>query len=419
MTAGRIAAAMVVAIAWGGSVLVRAVVPAPEIVSEVRIRGNYRTPDEDVLRLAGVAIGQPLGTGGTEAVAERLRKTGRFDAVEVRKRYRSLTEDGPVALVIFVQERPGVDPLGRMPGPMRRLGAHLMVLPVFDYTDGFGATYGGRISFVDLLGKEGRVSVPLTWGGWKRAALEIDRTWAAGPVSRVQVAVSASSRENPYFRIDDRRNEVQVAADRVVRRRLSLGARVGWTDVTFADRLDRFTTYGLRLVADSRTNPAFPRNAVYARVSWDAFDPRAGRTINRYGAELDGYLGLGKPVLAVRSRVETADGFLPPYEKPLLGGAGSLRGFRAGSFVGDNLVAASIELRLPVTSPMHVGQSGIAIFADAGSVTDHGTRLRDARFERGFGAGWYLSAPMIRLGVDVAHGVGAGTRVHVTAGLKF
>ena len=45
-----------------------------------------------------------------------------------------------------------------------------MWLPILSHADGYGFTYGARVSFVGALGKRSRLSVPLTWGGERRAA---------------------------------------------------------------------------------------------------------------------------------------------------------------------------------------------------------------------------------------------------------
>ena len=108
-----------------------------------------------------------------------------------------------------------------------------------------------------------------------------------------------------------------------------------------------------------------------------------------------------------------------PSTSALLGGFGSLRGFRAGAFTGDNLAEASLELRVPFHSPLHLGQTGLTVFGDAGAAYDHGVKLSDARVEYGAGGGWYLRVPLFQLEVDVAYGFDSGTRVHVTAGFKF
>lgn len=413
-----VAVQVLVAVAWGG---VAAAQPAAqEVVAEVRIHGNYSTADADVLRVAGVSVGEPLGPGGTEAIAERLRKSGRFESVEIRKRSRSLEESGEIAIIIIVQERPGVEKGGEMPGPMKRFGNTIMALPTFEYLDGYGVTAGGRVSFVNVFGKEGHLVVPLTVGSTRLAGVEVDKTLRGGPVRRVHGGVSEVSRENPAYDIRDLRTEVWVEGSRPVWRVVNIDARAGWSDVAFGDIRDEFTTAGAGVAVDTRTNPAFPRNAIYARAGWDAFRPDSGPTINRYTLDASAYAGfIGSTVLALRVRSETADRPLPTYERRLLGGFTSLRGFRAGSFTGDNLATASLELRVPLHSPLHIAQTGITLFGDAGAAYDHGTKLSDATWHDGVGGGWYLRVPMVQLEVDVAYGFDSGTRVHAIAGLRF
>jgi outer membrane protein assembly factor BamA len=392
----------------------------PETVSEVRIHGNYRTPDADVLALAGVTIGQPIDVAGIDAVSERLRKTGRFQSVEVRKRLRSLTATDQVALIIIVEEYPSTAKGGGVPNPLRRLGDSVMLLPTLDYVDGYGLTYGGRISFVRVLGKQGLIAVPLTWGGTRQAAVELDTTLGGGPFRRLHAGASLISRNNPAFDVRDFRKSVWVNAATPAWKATSLGVRGAWSDVTFGSTRDRITTYGAGVIVDTRDNPAFPRNAIYASAWWNCLSPETGSTVNRYRLEARGYLGfIGSTVLSVRALSETADRPLPVYENALLGGVDTLRGFRAGSFAGDNLATASVELRIPLHSPMNLGQSGLTVFADAGTAYDHGIRLSETKPHYGVGVGWYVRAPLVQLGIDVAHGSGRGMRAHVTAGLRF
>jgi outer membrane protein assembly factor BamA len=391
-----------------------------DVVAEVRIHGNYATPDADVLAIAGIRIGQPMAAGDVDAVADRLRRSGKFESVEVRKRYRSLTESGQAVLIIIIQEHPGVGAGGVMPGPMGRLGDSIMALPILDFVDGYGFTAGGRFSFVNVLGKQGHIILPLTVGSTRQVTAEIDKSFAQGFVWRLRGGASVISRENPGYDLRDRRNEVWAEATRPMGPVVSLGASAGWSDVHFGTTADRFASYGARVVLDTRQNPAFPRNAVYASAGWTALDPQSGPVINRYRLEARGYLGfIRSSVLSVRVLSETADAPLPDYERAMVGGFSSLRGFRAGSFVGDSIAAGSIEWRVPLTSPMGVGQMGLTMFCDAASAYDHGARLGQATFHSGVGGGWYLRAPLLQLNVDVGYGFNQGTRVHVMAGLRF
>ena len=59
------------------------------------------------------------------------------------------------------------------------------------------------------------------------------------------------------------------------------------------------------------------------------------------------------------------------------------------------------------------------MFIDVGSVYDKGQRLRDQKLKRGVGGGVWATAPLFRISLMVARGLGSGTRVHFGAGLMF
>ena len=101
------------------------------------------------------------------------------------------------------------------------------------------------------------------------------------------------------------------------------------------------------------------------------------------------------------------------------GGLANLRGFKAGTAVGDTLVAGSAELRVPLTSPFSIGKIGVSAFVDAGAVYDKGTRLGDQSIRKGYGGSLWFSAAFVRFSVAVAHGVGSSTRAHVGGSLSF
>jgi hypothetical protein len=394
--------------------------PPAEVLAEVRVHGNHTTPDAEVLRLAGLVIGQRLDAGVLREVESRLRKSRRFEAVEIRKRYRSLSETREVALILIVREHPVPDRPPSPLGPFRKIVDSGLVLPILTYTDGYGLTYGARASFVDILGHGGRISVPFTWGATKRAAVELDKAFPGGVVDRVQGGASISSRKNPYYGVDDHRTEVWARAGRELAKGLRARVHVGLTDGTFGGQNDRFGSYGADLLLDTRLDPAFPRNAVFATLGWDGLAPRNARHVNLLRTDFRGYVGLVRQsVLCVRAQYARADGQLPPYERLLLGGADTLRGYRAGSFAGDNLAAASVELRVPLGSPLRMSRAGLEIFADTGTAYDRGTHLVDARFRYGAGGGVFLASSLFHVTADLAFRQGGSARLHVTAGILF
>jgi len=394
----------------------------PEVLREVRVHGNHTTPDAEVLRIAGLAIDQPLLPPDLAAALTRLRGSGRFDDVEFRKRSRSLDDTGDVALIILVREHPVPDEvIATTPAPLRpfrRLMASGMFLPVFGYSDGYGFTYGARFTFADTLGRGGRLSVPLTWGGTKRVALEADRPLSRGPFDRLTASASIWSRENPYFELDEDRRELTVGASRAMGP-VRVGLLAGYARVGFGAPDETVGWYGATVALDTRSDPVFPRNAVYAETGWTALRP-SGDNVNRYRADVRAYRGVfGQSVLCLRAQFDGADGRLPAFERPLLGGAGSVRGYRAGAFSGDNLAAGSIEVRVPVSSPMGIARAGFTVFGDVGRTWDHGDRFGDAPWRRGAGAGVFLLASVFQLNLEVGVRQGGGARVHFTTGVQF
>jgi hypothetical protein len=170
-------------------------VPQVETIREVRVHGNHTTPDADILALAGLVVGAPASEEALAGADQRLRESGRFTNIEVRKRFRSLTDSSDILVIVLVDERAGVSETDLTPGPLRRFRLAGMWLPVLDYADGYGFTYGARVSFVDVLGRRSRVSVPLTWGGERQVAVEVDRSFERGPFTRVEGSLSLARRE--------------------------------------------------------------------------------------------------------------------------------------------------------------------------------------------------------------------------------
>lgn len=401
-----------------------------EVIAEIHIHGNVATPDAEVLKLAGVAKGDPFRDTTIEDVRRRLKASGRFDTIDVRKRYASIEDPSQVALVLIVNEGPVrvemPDEPGGEPRVLPKRGLHnFMFLPILDAEDGYGLTYGARVAFVGIARGPNRLSSPLTWGGLKRAGLEFEHTFAGGPVSRVEVGSAIQRRRNPAYDIDDDRKRLWARVERA-RGPLRLGATAGWQDVSFAETDDRLKTFGADVAYDTRLDPVLPRNAVYGLVSWERVtgdlsgSKVANEPIDRLKLDGRGYLGLiGQSVLVVRALREDASSPQPLYLRSLLGGWSNLRGFEAGAFTGDTLVSGSVELRVPLNSPLRIARIGVNVFADFGAAYEKGMRLGDQAFHRGFGGGGWITITALRFGVGIAHGVGAGTRFTFAGGLTF
>ncbi|MEO6224034.1 MAG: BamA/TamA family outer membrane protein [Vicinamibacterales bacterium] len=397
-----------------------------EVIAEIQVHGNHVTADADVLALAGIAIGAPFTADTIAQVRTKLKAAGKFEEVDVLKRFASISDLSKITVVIILNEGPvriefEKGPDGEDVATVKRRGGfrNLMFLPILDAEDGYGLTYGVTASRAHVLGERSRLSVPLSWGGTRRAALELEKNFVSGPFTRVEIGGSIQRRTNPAYEEDDDRRRGWVRAERALGD-FRLGAGAGWDRVSFGPLDDDLKTFGGDVTFDTRIDPTYPRNAVLASAGWEHVSFKTGGTLQRTRLAGGVYLGLIKQsVLAMHVTREGANGPQPAYLRPLLGGWSNLRGFEAGAFVGDIVVAGSAELLVPLSSPLSVGRLGVSVFVDTGVAYDFGQRLKDQVRQTGVGGSVWMSATVFRLSLSVAHGRGAGTRVNFGGGLAF
>jgi outer membrane protein assembly factor BamA len=403
----------------------------PELIREIRVHGNHTTPDADILSIAGLTTGEPADEGRLLEAERRLRESGRFADVEVRRRFRSIEDPSEILIMLVVDEHDAVsaDDLSA-PGPMARIGAAQMWLPILNYADGYGFTYGARASFVEPLGKGSRLSVPMSWGGERKIGVELDLPAEAGSHIRgvhVRFGASINRRVNPHFDTPDLRREATAQAEKALLPWLRAGATGRVSRVSFGIEEAWHRAAGAQLTVDTRIDPSFPRNAAHLTLGVErlGFGARGsgigeGGSAARVSVDGRGYIGLlGSSVLAVRAAAVRASDPLPPSEQLLVGGGSTLRGYRAGHLAGDGLALLSAEVRVPLTSPLSYGRFGVKAFMDAATTWDAGTKLGDRRFDRGLGGGVYFGATAVQANVDVAWPERGKPRVHVALGVSF
>src|SRR5712691_42309 len=237
------------------------------LIVAIQVHGNHTTPDADILAIAGLNVGDPATPERLAEAETKLRDSHRFESVEVRRRYQSIADPSRILVVLLVDEKPGVSKDHLIPGPAARLRAVTMWLPILRFEDGYGFTYGARTAFVDTLGAHSRISAPVTWGGERRAALEIERAFDRGPVSVVRGSVALDRRVNPHFNVPDNRREATVQADRALASWLRVGADARVAHVVFGGFDARHQAAGAHVVVDTRLDPSFPRNGLLATAA--------------------------------------------------------------------------------------------------------------------------------------------------------
>jgi outer membrane protein assembly factor BamA len=370
--------------AWSSPAPLRPAAGAPraDVIAAIQVHGNQITPDDEMLRLAGIAVGDPFTDRTIEEVRRRLDATGKFKTVEVLKRFASIDDVSQISVVIIVNEGPVRIDIPGMPGAAatvtrRSVWHSLMFMPIVDLEDGYGVTLGVRVAYPGVIGPGSRLSFPMTFGGTKRVGVELDREFSRGPLSRIEFGSAIQRRRNPAYDENDDRKRLWGRVERWAGP-VKVGGTVGWQRVSFADLEDDIRSVGADVTLDTRVDPVLPRNAVYVTASAERLFFSAGDALTRTRVDGRAYVGLfGQNVLVVRGLRESAGAPAPPYLRSLLGGWSNLRGFKAGFLTGDTLVAGSVEWRMPLTSPLNIGKFGVSAFADWGTAYDHGQRLAD------------------------------------------
>ena len=134
-------------------VLLLALAPAQlpkEVISEILVHGNHVTSDADVVKLAGITIGEPFGATTIADVTARLKASGKFETVNVMKRLASIEDASRIVVVLVVNEGPvriEVPKEAQEPARVvrRRGPGNLMYMPILDAEEDLDAYYAEEV----------------------------------------------------------------------------------------------------------------------------------------------------------------------------------------------------------------------------------------------------------------------------------
>jgi outer membrane protein assembly factor BamA len=296
----------------------------------------------------------------------------------------------------------------------------MMFVPILGAEDGYGFTYGAQIAFIGRRNPRRRVVVPASWGGDKQVGAEYQQEFGRWFAPRLRAGAVVQRRTHPFYDEHADRTRAWGRTEWPIVRNIRTGAEVAWQSSSLAGQDVEARSVGADVVFDTRIDPLMPHNAVFVRSAVERLHFSSSTSAVRTEIDANGYVGIYRgTVLALRAVREDFSRPAPPFYKSLLGGSRNLRGFRAGRAVGDTLIAGSVELRIPTTSPLRMTRFGYSVFMDAGTTYDKGQRFRDQKLERGVGAGIWMTAPLFRFSAAVARGLGSGIRAHIGAGLTF
>lgn len=167
-----------------------------------------------------------------------------------------------------------------------------------------------------------------------------------------------------------------------------------------------FAYRGASVAIDTRNYRSHPTAGGLYRAAWSGYTDQDRGTFNSRRSEVEGAHFLpvahGRVVLAMHGWMvasdTAADGWIPLYLQPSLGGHNTLRGYSDFRFHDRNLLVVNLETRLALFT--HVD---LAVFADAGNVA---ARVSDLNLDRrSYGVGWRMHSRRSTFArFDVAHG---------------
>lgn len=388
------------------------------VIAEILVHGNHSTPDADVLAISGLTVGGPATDEAMAAAKAKLDASGRFASADVRRMSRSIDVADDFLVRVFVEERPGVAPDRLTPGWASRVLSQRLWVPVLRYDEGYGMTYGVQAALEGVFGGTSQLSIPGTWGGERRLGAEGSRTFVSPIITRVAAAIDRVRTEHPAFDLVEDRTRMSGRLERAIGQSVRVGGEIAHDRVTFAGATNDVDRLTADLLLDTRTDPAFPRNAVWGRAAVERLDVVTG-VRRRLRADVSGALGLPlAATVTARGFITSSDGALPLYEQAMIGGGLATRGYRRGYRIDDNAAGASLTLARAFGSPVDIVRHGVRVFVDWATVYDAGMKVSDASFDRGAGIGWFANLMAINAYVDAGKGAD-GWRVHVRFGTGF
>ena len=202
---------------------------ARETITAIEVHGNTVTSDEDIRTLSGLEVGAPFGPSTLEDATARLDASKKFQRVEVLKRYASIADPSQILVVVIVDEGAvHIEMTGDPAHPTRVVrdrNLKLLFLPLLSHEDGYGFAYGAQFTRRDVAGAQSRLSIPLTWGGDKRAEVDVDKIFGSVATGRPMGGASVSRRTLPFYDLDDDKERTWVRFERDILPHLRAGRK--------------------------------------------------------------------------------------------------------------------------------------------------------------------------------------------------
>ncbi|HDQ44193.1 MAG TPA: hypothetical protein ENN17_01675 [bacterium] len=382
-------------------------------LEDIRLYGQVRTPASVILRELRLKPGMPLDPSLLNTERDWLVRLDFLRRIDFLT--RAVSDPDRRTLMIVVSEKP-----------------RFTFYPSAGWDALFGISAGVMLASDNLSGRRETLRIRARFGGIREGRLLWSNPWMAGSL-RLFTELDLGYTGFRYLYDDfepDFFQEVyrfRWTLGRRFGRRVRIGFRGGWDRVVADDPdalvsrggRDTMAELGLTGEWDTRDWPFYPGRGVYAKAAVARTRLPDGRILRETDADLRGYLTLrADHILAFQTVVHIADGPVPVCRRVHFND-GALRGYRTGSFWGENSLTASLEYRLPLhyernpSANLHAGTLAV-FFADAGAAWLQSDRSGWKRLHGA--AGFGIHAVWQRWVLRAEYGVNRGGRGFLTAG---
>jgi outer membrane protein assembly factor BamA len=376
------------------------------VVKQILIRGNESTKEQVILREMSQRVGSVLDTAALKRDEKKIYSLQLFNRVE--SSYE--VTDRKAIVTISVSER-----------------WYIFPIPIFGfkYRDVKKPYYGAALIHQNFRGRNEKLMASAVFGydGWFNLAFQTPKLTDDDDVF-FRAALSTSSIRN--LNVADAEYDQRVTNGSV-----SLGKRFGlFTLASFSlgydqwritdprpgrtvssDGMDRFLTIAAGYLYDERDVREFPTDGTYIGASVVKYGLGESEVdLLRFRLDVRRYEALGDGIaLGARAFGTFLNGGVSPsYLHAYFGYDERIRGHFSTVREGDNMMAGSVELRVPILMPRYkvvslkylppefsVWRYGLyaGFFVDAGTIWYRGSQISRLPWHSGYGAGLQFLLP--------------------------
>ncbi len=376
-------------------------------IKELRVEGNTTTRSSVIMREARLHGNEFYSENLSETIRHRLDRLQLFSSVSLPEFFLNQNEEG--ALLVKVQEGnpnrfDGI--VGYVPSPRPGVSGYVTGLVNLQFRNLFGT--GRRLAA--RWNRESQSTQEL--------GLQYYEPWIASYPINGQIGFVQRIQDSTYVR-----RQTELTLDFSLNDQLAFGGALSRTNVIPSESYGRTvlaesqgTSVGLTITYDTRNDPVTPISGLYYKTEYDlgtkdvygsALFPPSSNSTQRVLMDLDYYL---EPIL---SQVIATALHIQDFRSNLielgdlfrLGGAGTLRGYREGQFLGSRLVWSNLEYRFMVAR-----RSFFYGFLDAGYIVTPNEPLTglqgSEQTKLGYGVGIRMDTNLGLIGVSIGFGEG-------------